>query len=333
MNGRHAVSWGIQSRVTPDQIVSHALYQPDGKWHYRENGVTYKREGIEKRFFNFSRRAHEASVALDGGIIVLQVYRCKGRRKRAPEVSGFRGQDDYGITSPTGGLIDSPQDLTYYDWVLADPVDSPYATFRFFYRTWSHLRELNLVPESYCDSLMLAAQETDTGVSENHKRFSRLTTSEMACFSFGPDDSGTDQHRKEQPGSAKIAFFLAAPPELAPPSKSAHKLPQPSKAARDIRRDSDPRNLPIIPDVEQPVRKQSLETMRAPSVTPSLLPFVEDYSIAEEIEVGVARQVILPLASPKLCGRNASARPLPEPPLVSQVLSDHNTTLSSSTRI
>lgn len=34
----------------------------------------------------------------------------------------------------------------YYDWLLIDPKHSPYAIFRFHYRSWKNLRQLSLVP-------------------------------------------------------------------------------------------------------------------------------------------------------------------------------------------
>lgn len=34
----------------------------------------------------------------------------------------------------------------YYDWLLIDPKHSPFATFRFHYRSWKNLHQLNLVP-------------------------------------------------------------------------------------------------------------------------------------------------------------------------------------------
>lgn len=98
MNGRQVVSWGIKSQAIQNQIVNHALYEPDHKWQYRESGVTYKREGVEKRYFHFTPRFGEISAAMDGGLIDLQVFRSKKRKRRAPQLADFRSQDKYGIT-------------------------------------------------------------------------------------------------------------------------------------------------------------------------------------------------------------------------------------------
>ena len=71
--------------------------KPGDRWHYRDNGVTLKRDGIESRYFHFSPGPEAASVAEDGGLIEIQVFRAKGRRGRAAKLDEFRGQDKYGI--------------------------------------------------------------------------------------------------------------------------------------------------------------------------------------------------------------------------------------------
>ena len=42
------------------------------------------------------------------------------------------------------GLLDKPEDATYYNYHLADPKDAPYASFRFHYRSWENLEQLQL---------------------------------------------------------------------------------------------------------------------------------------------------------------------------------------------
>ncbi|KAF6836109.1 hypothetical protein CMUS01_05535 [Colletotrichum musicola] len=321
MNGRQVVSWGIPSQVIPSQIVSHALYEPDNKWQYRESGVTYKREGVEKRYFYFAPLLEQTSAAMDGGVIDVQVFRCKGRKRRAPELSRFRSQDEYGITSPTGGLVESPQDLAFYDYNLLDPVDSPYANYRLFYRTWEHLKMLNLVPEFYHDRLGRSSRARENTTPETPKPpLYQTTNDEMASFTFGPldgdvfEDKGAALYRKDE---GNISFHLATPLQLTVPPVARSKFPQPSKVARDTRHCSDYlRPLPVLPGVDKIARKPSAESIRAPSVTPSLLPFVDDLCDADKIELGIARQVMLHSNSRASHAGSNLARPLPMPPMV-----------------
>ncbi|KXH30317.1 hypothetical protein CSAL01_00515 [Colletotrichum salicis] len=325
MNGRQVVSWGIKSQATQSQIVSHALYEPDTKWHYRECGVTYKREGVEKRFFHFAPRS-ETSAAMDGGLIDLQIFRSYGRRRRAPQLDDFRSQDQYGITSPTGGLVESPQDLTFYDWVLVDPVDSPFATFRFFYRTWENLKALNLVSEAHYEELMASnaqsGQLPNRPKTPNHNETEGYTRTRPKPFGlesldglvFEDNNTSRDKIRGRQNSAAERDFYLETPPKLAPPALNLTRMPQPSKLAREIRKVSDTlRPLPLLPDFEPLINRKSLESTRAPSVTPSLLPYIDESSGGDEFELGVARRVILPSLSQELPEMDPH-RPLPSPP-------------------
>ncbi|KAH0441616.1 hypothetical protein CcaCcLH18_01876 [Colletotrichum camelliae] len=335
MNGRPVASWGIKSQTGTAEIVSHALYVPDSKWTYRESGMIYRREGVEKRFFHFTPQSgKDTPAAMDGGLVELQVFRSKGRKRRFPELADFRSQDAYGITSPTGGLIETPQDLTYYDWLLVDAVDIPYATFRFFYRTWCHLKELNLVPESLCNELIASSgltEETPPGTLRVLVEPTR--SNQTPNFAFDPADGSVfgsgdsrSSHRRD-----RRAFKLPTPPKLVPPKPARLKLPQPSKLSRDVRQVSDPaRPLPPLPDIEIPLRRPSLESSRAPSVTPSLQTYADESSGADEIELGVARRVVLPQASKDPSGTEEPLRPLPTPPTIPPSPSDYDTTPPSS---
>ncbi|OHW96685.1 hypothetical protein CSPAE12_04720 [Colletotrichum incanum] len=342
INGRQIVSWGVRSQAIQNQIVSHALYEPDSKWQYRNSGVVYKRDGVEKRFFHFAPR-FEACAALDGGLIDLQVFRSKGRRRRAPELKDFRNQDKYGITSPTGGLVELPQELAFYDWILIDSVDSPFATFRFFYRTWANLKTLNLVPGSHYEALMATSARqgerlptlpklpvTTIAAKSRHDDNSLFGFSSLDGLVFKEDSMASGESKgKQRVHSTQRAFYLATPPKLNPPLFAQDKLPQPSKMMRDVRPASDPlRALPALPDVEPSLRKTSPESTRAPSVTPSLLPYVDESSGGDEFEIGIARKVMLPSISQEL-GDTPSC-PLSSPPQAQPSSSDYDTTPPST---
>lgn len=101
MNGRSVTSWGIDPAVHSSGSVMRALYEPCDKWHYKEAGVVLKRQGIESRCFYFTSTPAAVPVADDGGLIEVHVFRAKGRRPRAPLLSNFRGQEQYGIAYVT----------------------------------------------------------------------------------------------------------------------------------------------------------------------------------------------------------------------------------------
>ncbi|KAK1240632.1 hypothetical protein MKX07_004660 [Trichoderma sp. CBMAI-0711] len=144
INGRSITSCGIKPGAEAG-IISRALFEPSDRWHLQQNGVLLKRSGIESRSFCFAPGPDAVAAADDGGLIEIQVFRAKSRRRSTPQLAPYRDQEQYGIISPSTGLLEHPEDAIYYEWNLQDAVDTPYATFCFHYRAWSYLWDLNLV--------------------------------------------------------------------------------------------------------------------------------------------------------------------------------------------
>jgi len=97
MNGRCVVSWGIDLRKSFSGTTYRAFYQPSH--HYNiitENDVVVDAVGIEGRYFKFIP-GEQVSVADDGGLIEVQVFRAEARKRRAPVIDRFRNQNKYGI--------------------------------------------------------------------------------------------------------------------------------------------------------------------------------------------------------------------------------------------
>ncbi|KAK7425442.1 hypothetical protein QQZ08_008121 [Neonectria magnoliae] len=95
LNGRNVTSWGINPVVQASGSVTRTLFEPDDRWHYKEDGVVHRREGIEARYLFFLPPSSNTSVADDGGLIEVQVFRSKGRKRRAPVLGQHRGQESY----------------------------------------------------------------------------------------------------------------------------------------------------------------------------------------------------------------------------------------------
>lgn len=98
MNGRHITSWGINPKIKSKGCVEKALYEPCDRWNQEESGVVFKHEGIEARYFYFVSDQQLLSVADDGGLIEVHVFRAKGRKRRAAKLDHYRRLDKYGIT-------------------------------------------------------------------------------------------------------------------------------------------------------------------------------------------------------------------------------------------
>ncbi|KAI0415403.1 hypothetical protein F5X98DRAFT_388887 [Xylaria grammica] len=304
MNGRHISSWGINTNKRSSGIVVRALYRPEDKQGdacgHKDAGFP----GIETRYFHFMPGLDKKSVAEDGGIIEVQVFRCKGRKRIALELDAYRNQERYGITSPSGGLVDNPEDATYYNYYLIDARDSPYATFCFHYRSMKYLKQLNLVPQLGLDTSPASKSSFDlqgerSVGSSNSESTSppprRFTFAGVAFESqvFSDDINATERGRVERTETnAQEEYFLKCPPELSPSSPRGI-IPTPAGGTFDVERlgEVQQRPLPDIPSLQaRPTSASSL----CPSLTPSLRQYVESEDFDnEDIRLSTAKQMFI----------------------------------------
>ncbi|KAI1288649.1 hypothetical protein F5Y03DRAFT_389113 [Xylaria venustula] len=299
MNGRHISSWGINTNTRSAGIVVRALYQPEKKWGEAcyQNGTGYP--GIETRYFHFMPGLDKKSVAEDGGIIEVQVFRCKGRKRIALELNAYRNQERYGITSPSGGLVNNPEDATYYNYYLIDAKDAPYATFCFHYRSMKYLKQLNLVPQLGLDtspasksSFDLHRERSLESDSPPPRRFtfdSATLESQDFCADVNISDKGEVDQTQFRP---REEYFLKSPPELSPSSlRGAASRVCNSAVQKELSGEMQQRPLPDIPTSHpRPASASSL----CPSLTPSLKQYVESEDFEnEEIRLSTAQPMII----------------------------------------
>ncbi|KAI3396122.1 hypothetical protein diail_453 [Diaporthe ilicicola] len=337
MNGRHITSWGINPQVKRKGRVEKALYEPSDRWDREDGGTTMKPDGIEARYFHFVADQQEKSVADDGGLIEVQVFRARGRKRRAAKLDQYRHQEKYGIAAPSGGLIHNPQDITFFDFHLIDPKDEPFVSFRLHYRSWSNLRQLNLIPDDDSNICETFSTSTFTGSSDPTPDASidgtppQRALPQAPIVSSGPDESvfnhdGSSSKERQvseersKPRKEKT-FVLRTPPQLRPGSGTSHNLPQPSKSLRDGSTDGIPdsylqRPLPDRPLLDLPVgmpddsHGPSRKTSTA-SIATSLLSYVKDISFLDEsVEYGHAQEV--PVYKTKSNSSPARNQPMPD---------------------
>ncbi|KAI1361028.1 hypothetical protein F5Y08DRAFT_348222 [Xylaria arbuscula] len=298
MNGRHISSWGINANTRSTGIVVRALYKPDEKWRDADACNSAGYPGIETRYFHFMPGLDKKSIAEDGGVIEMQVFRCKGRKRIALELDAYRNQERYGITSPSGGLVDNPEDATYYNYYLIDAKDAPYATFCFHYRSMKYLKQLNLVPQ-----LGLEVSPTSKSGFELQREQSATTSSSGSDsppprrFTFGATpvesqvfDDNLDATNSYNTGQAKPSsrdgYFLKSPPEF------PHAVLR-GASSEDLEMgfstETHQRPLPEIPTT-RPASASSL----CPSLTPSLKQYVESEDFEnEEIRLSTAQPMLI----------------------------------------
>ncbi|KAI1371490.1 hypothetical protein F4677DRAFT_435348 [Hypoxylon crocopeplum] len=304
INGHHTVSWGIDTSSSSVGSVTRGLYKPSDGLR-RKNGDAAV--GIETRCFHFMPRVAGVSVAEDGGLIEVQVFRCQGRKRIAPELDPYpqRNQGRYGIASLSGGLVDNPQDATFYEYHLEDARDSPYATFYFHYRSVKYLEQLNIIPQNETRLRPVSIGSCNSSISNP------AISPPAACqFVFGVESLNTpvfyNSIRTTSVAVPELSqahsleeYILKSPPEL-PPARPTDVAPEKPK---QVRGDLDmaellQRPLPELPKVH--LRQASEESLRSncPSLTPSLKRYAksEDFE-NEEIRLSIAQHVVIPSES------------------------------------
>lgn len=96
MNGRQITSWGINVLEEREGQIMQGLFQPGQSHNFRtEDGRKWEKGGIEARTFSFGPQAR--SVAEDGGLIQVQVFRAKGRKRRVQDPTKYKNQQLHGI--------------------------------------------------------------------------------------------------------------------------------------------------------------------------------------------------------------------------------------------
>ncbi|SPN98842.1 uncharacterized protein DNG_01883 [Cephalotrichum gorgonifer] len=261
-NGEGITSWGIDPAKTTTSTVARALYEPDESWNYwDERGDVFKQDGIESKHFYFSDSPENDLLTEDDRVIEVQVFRAKGRRRSAARLDRCRRQDDRGILSPSAGLLECPEDAVFYQWLLIDPKGSPYATFRFHYRSWAWLRRLNVIPPprqgTAANLFPAGALESTSTLPAASKRSSepKLDGRQSTPGSLhnitgkhGKQASPTVNETDTPPPNIRAPFPLGNPPELLPARSGSPCIPQPSKRSRDGFLDTGSRRpLPALP--------------------------------------------------------------------------------------
>lgn len=213
---------------------------------------------------------------------------------------------------PSGGLLDKPQDSKFYDWHLKDPKDSPFATFKFHYRTWDNLTSLQLIPDNHPRTLLPASpsvlclngasqdlhskleEDTDEEEKEVIAHVKRSMSSMILDDPWLTSVFDDSPERPESNRDHRSAYVV--PPESSPLFSRRSPETQTSRfSAAVIDKPASPQNswkgyldrpLPEVPTRNSSLRRQqrpdasthsrtSSAVSHAPSIAPSLLPYLD----------------------------------------------------------
>ncbi|CAO1599843.1 hypothetical protein XANCAGTX0491_003554 [Xanthoria calcicola] len=182
INGASIVSWGCGEKDGFKGRTMYGLYDSGGRWMGMPD--------VAARAFTFvddatTQRSMSNTLAQ---VMEIRVYRARGRKRIRPKLEDFsavvvrsgnqlpssqtkssKAQSQNikgGINMADAGLLPDDHPYRYYTYSLLDPLDMPYSTFRWYYRTWAQLEALGVTKPSRSPAIT----ETDSQTSEQARR-------------------------------------------------------------------------------------------------------------------------------------------------------------------
>ncbi|OCK75284.1 hypothetical protein K432DRAFT_362360 [Lepidopterella palustris CBS 459.81] len=199
INGAHVVSWGCGKEAQWKGKTMFALYESP------EDKDAKKR--VEKRALFFAPKGEGENTVLGIGptaFVEVRVHRANGRRRevrRLEEFSKtFHGQHGHGIELVNAGPAKKEHPKRYYTYALVDPVDQPFATFKYYYRSFEQLEKLGVldsVSEDDDSTLSgLSGTATETSTREYKEAESCHSITEDDRSELGGNDTPTSDSRR-----------------------------------------------------------------------------------------------------------------------------------------
>ena len=212
---------------------------------------------------------------------------------------------------PSGGLVDDPEEQKFYDWLLKDAKDRPFATFKFQYRSWEYLASLQIISEDQprvllpptpslldlngvakqiadfdTESSIEGASQYDVISPTNHHDDDSISSDGSATpWNTGVFDPEPEPTKKLPPG---IQPSYIIPPRTSSMAADTHK-------AEDIWAEMKQRPLPPIPDDDSPRAHSRSSSGTGVSIATSLQSYANrSLSGSPEPEIGIA--VAMPIA-------------------------------------
>jgi hypothetical protein len=221
---------------------------------------------------------------------------------------------------PSGGLVDRPQDAKYFEWHLKDAKDNPFVTFKFHYRSWDNLVTLNLIPPNHPRSLVRQVPGTmrlppiDTEKPEEgtpkkylgklytsdqihdavrvayHDEYSSESSDDTRVWIPRSLDSTPQESSKKRDNRDAVIVPHDCEQSCPLPSTCSAPLAHEVAQSQDWLSNAYIRPLPEVPSRNSSVShsRPSSAASRAPSVTPSLMSYLERDQTSPEPYVGDA---------------------------------------------
>jgi hypothetical protein len=182
INGAHIMNWSTGKDEGWEGKTMFGLFEsPEDE---------YGRKRIEKRVLCFTppdRKDKDGNSSADmfdeTARVEIRVHRADGRKRIERQAQEYgqtaHARNKKGISLVNAGRAGPEQPKRFYKFALIDPIDQPFATFRYFYRTWDQLRDLGLLEQD----LLRAGEENDLSVIEPQEESVQETGAIRTCSS------------------------------------------------------------------------------------------------------------------------------------------------------
>ncbi|KAH6875611.1 hypothetical protein BKA58DRAFT_428055 [Alternaria rosae] len=191
INGAHVVSWSTGKDEGWKGKTMFGLFESPG-----DGG---DRKKFEKRVLCFTTK-DDVDAFDETARVEIRVHRAHGRKRVERQAEEYK-QTEHARTETGIGLVNAgpagPQHpKRFYKFALIDPIDQPFATFRYYCRNWDQLRELGLLDQNRGG----AGEENDLPVIEPNEGGGTNEAIEgtRACIATSRDSEDVFQDCKEK---------------------------------------------------------------------------------------------------------------------------------------
>ncbi|KAF2175657.1 hypothetical protein K469DRAFT_679615 [Zopfia rhizophila CBS 207.26] len=218
INGTHIVSWSTGKNDGWKGKTMFGLYEreegEDGKKRFEKRALCFTDCDKKDRKWKGVTNAYDA-----GAYMEVKVHRASGRRRIPREADNFKetfhATHGRGIGLINAGHAGGEQPKRFYKFALIDPVDQPFATFRYYYRTWEQIRDLGLFDdESDVSSMSLIEPYSfEPGGLDPQKK----TKEECEMTPEDSREESSESEENDTPTPSPRAYYI---PSGAPESSS-----------------------------------------------------------------------------------------------------------------
>lgn len=197
LDGECVVSWGVGEKDEWKGKTMWAFFRGEDNGGWRT---------VDKRAFFFRPTGDDQDFD-------VLAYRARGRRQACRQFDDMPPPGETGFDLLNWGRLKEHHPQTFYQYALMDPVDQPYATFRYHIRGGPHVkaRRSDQRPERYSsDDSYLDADDHLEGVADELP-----DPVQLRRLSYPPSIRLTPTSSSTEPSSpTKLDPDLPAPPEI-----------------------------------------------------------------------------------------------------------------------